>query len=583
MTKEDAGSGGLLAKVAKFVRNPTVDWSDLDQRTQGMDAEREALKAAIQRKRRNDKVRHNELDQLRQVMLTSRQTGDRSTSSHSSAEPLPAGTAFQPVSVVAADTTKSRTIEQIARIEQQMSQNWLRRRQEGDQEGLRIGGTTAMPELAEGGLTRPAHLGADPLGMDSSRIPIDVVGSDPNAMAGAEAALAHPAIAEAAVRFANGEFDAAEQGLRRLMVQEPAAMTARVAGLALLDLLHARRSFEGFEEFAAEFAERFGVPVPRWPVDAAADAPQAAPPAATPVAGVGISTWTCPLFLDSTAVQDLGRVMSSPGDAKWLDWTGLLSADLSAAQALKDEVDRWIDRPLTLHFLGSAVLRRRLKASTPSGRRENEPVWWLLRLGLLRAMGRQDEFDLVALDYCVTYGVMPPPWQPAVCRFEAVESMPLAAQPPAPAPDAEAVIQPLSTQMAGLDVLEWPAMVTTIQGGETLFPSAYTQMPSDWPTTLPAVSGASVRLGGYLTADMSDGIKGLTQALEMHSPDKLFVIDCQLLERVDFTAAGTLLQWLMATMGRGVQVELRGVSRLVAAFFHVVGIDEAVTVRLRQY
>ena len=30
-------------------------------------------------------------------------------------------------------------------------------------------------------------------------------------------------------------------------------------------------------------------------------------------------------------------------------------------------------------------------------------------------------------------------------------------------------------------------------------------------------------------------------------------------------------------------VELVGVSRLVAAFFHVVGVDETVAVRLRQY
>jgi ABC-type transporter Mla MlaB component len=137
--------------------------------------------------------------------------------------------------------------------------------------------------------------------------------------------------------------------------------------------------------------------------------------------------------------------------------------------------------------------------------------------------------------------------------------------------------------MAGPYVLEWPSLMPTIHGSETQFPAAQTQMSSEWPTTLPAVSGASVRVCGLLTGDMPEAIAAMDLALSTHSPDKIFVIDCQRLTRVDFTAAGTMLQWLMAAMSRGTQVELRGVSRLVTAFFHVVGIDEAVTVRLRQY
>lgn len=577
MSKDDAGSGKLFSKVAKFVRHPTVDWSDLDQRTQGMDAEREALKAAIQRKRRNDKVRHNELNHLRAVMMTRRQVGERSTGGQTSGDSSSGvSSVFQPQPGSAADTAKSRTIEQIARIEQQMSQNWLRRRQEGDQEGLRIGSGTTMPASLDGGLTQPAHLGAMRSPTPGQGIRIDVVASDPNAAQQADAALGHAGIAEAAVRFANGEFDAAETGLRSLMVQEPLSMTARVAGLALLDLLHARRDFEGFEEFAAEFAERYGVPVPRWPTDIEPTQEEvAATGTAQGVAGSG--SWTCPLFLDLAAVQALSRVMAAPGEDKWIDWTGLLSADVAAAHTLLEQVNLWVARPVALHFLGSAVLRRRLKASTPSGRRENEQVWWLLRLAMLRAMHRRDEFDLVALDYCVTYGVLPPEWSEPTCRFDVADTMPPSVAEP------EATIQPLSTQMAGLDVLEWPSMMNTVQGSDTQFPSATTQMSSEWPTTLPAVSGASVRLCGYLTGDMHEAIAALDQSLGMHSPDKVFVIDCHLLERVDFTAAGTLLQWLMAGLSQGVQVELRGVSRLVAAFFHVVGIDEAVSVRLRQY
>ena len=55
------------------------------------------------------------------------------------------------------------------------------------------------------------------------------------------------------------------------------------------------------------------------------------------------------------------------------------------------------------------------------------------------------------------------------------------------------------------------------------------------------------------------------------------------LQMASLAAAGTLLQWLLATQARGGAVELVEVNRLVAGFFHVVGIDEAVTVRLRHY
>lgn len=585
MDKGETGSTGLLSKLARFVRHPTVDWGELDQRAQGVNEEREALKAAILRKRRNDKVRHNELNHLRTVMQVRRQSPStpRSSGSGSSgpgASVLPSS--FQQAS--AGDADKSRTIEQIARIEQQMSQNWLRRRQEGEATGLHIGSGTTIPARLEGGLTQPAHLGARVESDDPGVIPIDVVASDPNAP-GADlmGALAHPAIAEAAVFFANGEMARAEQGLRALMVQEIRSLTARVAGLALLDLFHARRDFEAFEEFAAEFAERFGVPVPRWPTAMPASEKPEPEPVLTGQGGGGC--WTCPLFLDEAAVAALERVIAEPGTVKWIDWTELLSADLPAAQALSKAVDGWLGRPIELRFLGAAVLRRRLKASTPSGRRENDAVWWLLRLALLRLMRRRDEFDLAALDYCVTYGLLPPEWQEPVCGFEAVDSLPsLLAGPAAEAAvEVGESIQPLSTQLAGLDVHEWPAMATTMPGSETLFPSAPTQMSSEWPTTLPAVSGAAAQLAGTLQGDMPEALAALDAALEGHAPDKVFAVDCQWLDRLDFPAAGTLMQWLMACMTRGVQVELRGVSRLLAAFFHVVGIDEAVSVRLRQY
>ena len=60
MSKDDTPApGGLLSKMVKFVRNPTVNWSDLDSLETDRDSQysKQMLKEMIERKRRNDFVR----------------------------------------------------------------------------------------------------------------------------------------------------------------------------------------------------------------------------------------------------------------------------------------------------------------------------------------------------------------------------------------------------------------------------------------------------------------------------------------------------------------------------------------------
>ena len=66
-SKDDPPS--LLSKVALFVRNPTRDWSELDQPSLHEEPgyDKQALQAMIERKRQNDFVRRREFDQLRKL------------------------------------------------------------------------------------------------------------------------------------------------------------------------------------------------------------------------------------------------------------------------------------------------------------------------------------------------------------------------------------------------------------------------------------------------------------------------------------------------------------------------------------
>jgi ABC-type transporter Mla MlaB component len=52
------------------------------------------------------------------------------------------------------------------------------------------------------------------------------------------------------------------------------------------------------------------------------------------------------------------------------------------------------------------------------------------------------------------------------------------------------------------------------------------------------------------------------------------VISCARLIRVDFSAAGSILNWVAAQEMQGRQVQFHDVNRIVAAFFRVIGINE---------
>ncbi len=54
----------------------------------------------------------------------------------------------------------------------------------------------------------------------------------------------------------------------------------------------------------------------------------------------------------------------------------------------------------------------------------------------------------------------------------------------------------------------------------------------------------------------------------------IMVISCARLIRIDFSAAGSVLNWVTARQVEGRQVQFVQVHRLVAAFFNVIGISE---------
>ena len=166
---------------------------------------------------------------------------------------------------------------------------------------------------------------------------------------------------------------------------------------------------------------------------------------------------------------------------------------------------------------------------------------------------RPDEFELAALDFCVTYEVSPPAWESARCEYKPL--------------DSQGEIVAGHTIIGDVFRDSMTSSMGVLEGD--------TQM--DAPNS---------QLGNLLSIELSGQIQGDAIAVLDQLEAKLMgadimLISCSKLIRVDFSAAGTLLNWVSARQAENRSVHFSDVNRLVAAFFNVIGITEHARVATR--
>jgi anti-anti-sigma regulatory factor len=364
-----------------------------------------------------------------------------------------------------------------------------------------------------------------------------------------QAVAQDPEVEEAAIRFANGDDSGAEQGLAQALSEGGARIGKIDDWLALFDLYRATGQLAPFESRAVDFVNRFSRSAPQW-YDMPELMAQLTGKTYTPSSASARAVWVSEPKLDTHAVGTLQKVLSRAPQPWVLDWSPLESIDIKAARALLGMFTLWGDQELELRCLGIASLRGVLKTNTPSGRNDVEQLWWELRMAVLRAMNRADEFELTALDFCVTYEVSPPGWEPPRCHFQNLVGE--ASSDGGQSVLGESVLERLSSQ----------------------FPhdSRLDSQQSDFNQV------GLVELSGEIRGDPQDILEALEQRL---IGADVMIISCRNLIRVDFSAAGTLLNWASGHHAKGRMVQFVDAHRLISAFFHVIGITEFARVVLR--
>lgn len=564
---------GLLSKVAQFVRTPGKEWqSDAGASRLPDDSayDKQKLKAMIERKRQNDAIRKREFDYLRKL---------RNHTSVTSGSRQPAVSSFlasQQESGYRADT-----IKKIDEIEAQMSKQWWRgqpdagptrpspdtnltptlppkldliQRMEVEPPPAAAFAPTVPATLAKAGTDdlssyAPTQLSSpmlsaevapqpSPLFSPTSQSPlggvsgfkVDFSSTDLLSMHGQPVA-SDPELEEAAIRFANGDDDGAATVLRAAL-DKPGVATASASNwaAALLDLYRVGGNRPTFDAVLHQYAHLWPQGAPAWQESALMDFTVSLTAEHQPLVG---AHWVSPAVLNADCMRALSIALQNQPSPWILDWRNVVSIEESALPILRSLAQQWATQPVVLEFAGENELLAAMQSRTPVGDASVAQVWWHMRLTMLQVMQREEDFELTALDFCVTYELSPPPWERPACSCRTVE-----------------------------------------------LPTLSKSAPLAVSTSMPLMGSTGLALRGNIMADVSASLDAMESALAR--PQNVLVVECQDLERMDFTAAGSLLNWVVKRQSEGKRVELVDLHRLVAAFFHVLGIHEHAKLVLRE-
>jgi ABC-type transporter Mla MlaB component len=148
----------------------------------------------------------------------------------------------------------------------------------------------------------------------------------------------------------------------------------------------------------------------------------------------------------------------------------------------------------------------------------------MLLLEVFRLLLRQHDFEETGIQYCITYEVSPPSWEPAPPNLKTRAAVP----------------QQSVAALEAVDGLQWRG---TLRG---------------------------------------EGEPHFNRLLAAAKTEKKLSVDCMYLKRVEFSTATGMLALVTKVRQVGATIEFRNVNYLIGALFSLLGIDAVAQVQLRR-
>lgn len=302
-------------------------------------------------------------------------------------------------------------------------------------------------------------------------------------------------IDEAAMLYASNQPENAETLLKSLLPGND-----QRAWHMLFDLYRLAQREADFEKLALEFAMRFESSPPVW--EARADKNNKSKGVARPL--------VLPARLDAGIGEKLKQILANlEKDAiLQLDFSQVKEVDQTGAQAIADMLGKTRKTKLKFQVSGASSIIELLKS-----RMQAEPAaqgYWQMQLAVYQLLGKQEDFENLAVDFAVAFELSPPSW----------ENVQAAQEVAAPA----------------------------------------VEVPTD-----------AFAIKGVISEASADQIAKLMKYAESRAD---VVVDCSGVTRVDYAYVGNLIGQLMQLLGTGKTITLQGQNALVNELFRIMGIDQ---------
>ncbi len=352
-----------------------------------------------------------------------------------------------------------------------------------------------------------------------------------------EGVSSSPLFDQACMDFANGNDQGAERALLEAISGSPERKLENEFWLALFDLYRASGDMQRFEALVVDYLDRFQSSAPSWGSVAPAAAGQGAPSGGAQAAFAALGEF------DGAQARALLLLVRGGAASVSLDFNALTSAAPGAQQALAEALKVLnAASGCEVEVSGLDHLLEACAANSPAMQRESDAAWWNARLEALRLAGAQEAYEATALDYCVTYEISPPSWEPSRARVS-------------------------------LNAAETAASTPGTRGAEATGRIATRFANSEMDGV------ALAHLDGEIRGGSEDFLQPLDEAVAGRSA---VLVDLGGLRRLDFASAGIVLNWVMAQSSAGRSVRFEGTHRLIAGLFAILGISSVAQVELRK-
>ncbi|MEZ5653289.1 MAG: STAS domain-containing protein [Burkholderiaceae bacterium] len=374
---------------------------------------------------------------------------------------------------------------------------------------------------------------AKPGGIDTDTIAstTTLMGEDPFAIDIVDGSQSMPvALEEAAILFSNGNFAGAHEALRRSMAEDGLTGFYRILSWHMVfDLLRVIGDREAFDSVAIAYANETESSPPAWSDDLKV-------PAKTRARTGSPSHLVLRGTIDDRSgsiVEQLVRAAGHKRDCS-IDLGESTEVSADGARQMLRLIDVFTGLGWPLRVLGVQRLFDLARSKIETARADDDDIFWRLALLCLRLLGDETRFDDLSIDYCVTYEISPPSWEPLPAHIGADKAGSAAAEAAADEPAAQ------------------------------ISPTAH-------PNRL--------KLSGELSGRIDDVVSAVNETTESH---EIVTLDCLLLRRVDFAAAGSMLNLLIQLQGRDRKLVFLQPNYMVYALMLVMGMQELATIRRRR-